>query len=110
LIKDEVEALMRLGAEVTQVPYHCKRTNIRRVCITPKNLREVYVQDGNLFNIKCIHWIFYELPVRTHQDALLQRRSHMDLEVEYGFGSRKGRTYDEYKMGTKEGRREKRSQ
>jgi hypothetical protein len=31
----------------------------------------------------------------------------MDLEVEYGFGSRKGRTYDEYKMGTKEGRREK---
>jgi hypothetical protein len=82
LIKDEVEALMRLGAEVTQMTYHCKRTNVRRVCITPKNLREAYVQDGNLFNIKCIHWIFYELPVGTHQDVLPQRRSHMDLVVE----------------------------
>jgi hypothetical protein len=82
LIKDEVEALMRLGAEITQMTYDCKRTNVRRVCITPKNIREAFVQDKSLFNIKCVHWIFYELPLGTHQDVLPQRKSHMDLVVE----------------------------
>jgi hypothetical protein len=82
MIKDEVEALMRLGAEVTKMTYKCKNTNAERLCITPKNMRESYVHNGSLSNIKCIHWIFYELPLGTHQDVLPQRRSHMDMVVE----------------------------
>jgi predicted transcriptional regulator len=35
MIKDEVEALMQLGAEVTKMTYMCKNTDAERLCITP---------------------------------------------------------------------------
>jgi len=72
---------MRLGAEVTKMTYWCKNTNAERQCFTPKNIRESYIQDGSPKNIKRIHWIFYELPLATHQDVLPQRKSHMDLVI-----------------------------
>lgn len=81
-MKDEVEALMRMGADVAKMTYKCKKTNTRRAVITAKNMRESYVQDGGTFNIKCIHWIFYELPYSTHRDVLTRRRSHMDEVVD----------------------------
>jgi hypothetical protein len=76
IMKDEVEALMRMGADVAKMTYKCKNANTRRACITAKNMRESYV--GGTFNIKCIHWIFYELPYGTHRDVLTQCKSHMD--------------------------------
>jgi hypothetical protein len=45
-------------------------------------MRESYIHNGSLSNIKRIHWIFYELLIGTHQDVLPQRRSHMDMVVE----------------------------
>jgi hypothetical protein len=81
MIKDEIEALMRLGAEVTKMTYMCKNNNAERLSITPRNLRQSFLQNGSLSNVKRIHWIFYELPLGTHQDVVPQRRSHMDLVV-----------------------------
>ena len=81
MIKDEVESLMRLGAEVTKMTYKCKNTNAERQCITPKNMRLSYIYNGSLTNVKRIHWIFHKLPLGTHQDVLPQRRSHMDMVV-----------------------------
>jgi hypothetical protein len=40
MIKYEIEALMRLGAEVTKMMYMCKNTNAKRLCITPRNMRQ----------------------------------------------------------------------
>lgn len=81
IIKEEVEALMRLGAEVCRMMYVCKTSNTERLCITPKNMRESFVQDGSLRNIKCLHWMFNELPSSTHQDVLPQRMTHMEVVV-----------------------------
>ena len=73
---------MRLGAEVTGMTYNCSSSSARRTCITPKNMRTSYCQDGSDLNVKRIHWIFHELPVGTHQDILMQRRKHADWVVE----------------------------
>jgi hypothetical protein len=82
IIKEEVEALMRLGAEVCRMTYVCKSSNAAEMmCITPKNMRESFVEDGSLRNTKCLHWMFNELPSSTHQDVLPQRMTHMDVVV-----------------------------
>jgi hypothetical protein len=82
MIKEEVEKLMRLGAEVTGMTYNCSSSGAARTCITPRNMRTSYCQDGSDLNVKRIHWIFHELPVGTHQDILMQRRKHADWVVE----------------------------
>jgi hypothetical protein len=81
IIKEEVEKLLRLGAEITQMTYMDKSTMSQRSCVQPKSMRESYLQDGGLMNIKRVHWIFHELPFGTHQDVLSRRQTHMDLVV-----------------------------
>ena len=81
-MREQVHQLLRLGAEITKMTYRCTSEYSSRACVSPKNMRDSYVQDGSLLNIKCIHWIFSELPFATHQDVLPQRKSHMDLAVE----------------------------
>jgi hypothetical protein len=78
MVMEELESLMRLGAEVTGMTYQCKSTGTKRMCITPKDIRSSYIQDGGNLNVKCIHWIFHELPYGTHEDVLTQRMSHMN--------------------------------
>ena len=82
IMKIEVENLMRLGAEIAQMTFKCKNTSLRETCVTARNMRDSFVQDGSTFNIKCLHWIFNELPSSTHRDVLSHRKSHMDLAVE----------------------------
>jgi hypothetical protein len=75
---------MRLGAEVCRMTYVCvcKSLNTERLCITPKNMRESFIEDGSLRNIKCLHWMINELPSSsTHEDVLPQRMTHMDVVV-----------------------------
>jgi hypothetical protein len=81
IIKDEVENIMRLGADVTGMSYKCKSSNTQRQCLTPRNMRTNFCQDGSELNLKRMHWIFHELPVATHKDVLMQRKSHADLVV-----------------------------
>jgi hypothetical protein len=81
-IKEQVHELLRMGSEITKMVYSCPSSCGPRACVTPKNIRDSYIQDGSLLNIKRVHWIFNELPCRTHQDVLPQRKSHMDLAVE----------------------------
>jgi chemotaxis receptor (MCP) glutamine deamidase CheD len=81
-MKEQVHELLRMGADITKMTYLCSGSCGARACVTPKNMRDSYARDGSLLNIKCIHWIFNELPFGTHQDVLPQRKCHMDLAVE----------------------------
>jgi hypothetical protein len=81
-MREQVHELLRMGADITKMTYSCPSSYESRACVSPKNMRDSYVQDGSLLNIKCIHWIFNELPFATHRDVLPQRKSHMDLAVE----------------------------
>jgi hypothetical protein len=79
---EQVHELLRMGADITKMTYLCRGSCGARACVTPKHMRESYARDGSLLNIKCIHWIFNELPYATHRDVLPQRKCHMDLAVE----------------------------
>ena len=82
LMVEEIGLLLRLGADVTGLTYHDKNTGGQRKCVTTRDMRCIYVQDGTAMNIKRLHWIFHELPYGTHRDVLEQRKSHMDWVVE----------------------------
>jgi hypothetical protein len=82
LVIEEIESLMRLGAEITGMTYLCKSTGTRRLCVTPKQVRSSYLQDMSDLNVERVHWIFHALPYGTHRDVLTQRMSHMDLVVQ----------------------------
>jgi hypothetical protein len=82
MVVEEIESLMRLGAEVTGMTYECKSTGTRRMCVTPKDIRSSFIQEGDDMNVKRIHWIFHELPYGTHEDVLTQRMSHMNWVVQ----------------------------
>lgn len=81
IMKEEVEKLMRMGADITKMVYTDRSTMIEKTCILPKNMRESYLQDGGLMNIKRLHWIFNQLPFGVHQDVLAHRQTHMDMVV-----------------------------
>lgn len=81
-MRDQVHELLRMGSEITSMTYKCPSSVGSRACVTPRTMRESYIQDGGEYNIKCIHWIFHQLPFGTHSDVLPQRKSHMDLSVE----------------------------
>ena len=81
-MRDQVHELLRMGSEITNMTYKCPSSVGSRACVTPRTMRESYIQDGGEYNIKCIHWIFHQLPFGTHSDVLPQRKSHMDLSVE----------------------------
>ena len=81
IIKEEVEKLMRMGTEITDMTYFCNSSNLRRPCVTPRNMRTSYCQDGSASNLKRIHWIFYKLPCSTYQDILMNRQTHGNLVV-----------------------------
>lgn len=78
MMMEEIESLMRLGAEVTGMTYTDKSTGGCRQCVTPKHMRLSYVENGGGMNIQRLHWIFYQLPYGTHTDVLVRRMSHMD--------------------------------
>ena len=81
-MKDEIHELLRMGADITKMTCSSADNRRSRACVTTKDMRESFMNDGGPHNIKCIHWIFSELPHATHQDVLPQRKSHMDLSVE----------------------------
>jgi hypothetical protein len=81
-MREQVHELLRMGAEITKMSYACPSTHGSRACTSPKTMRESFINDGSPHNIKCLHWIFDQLPFGTHRDVLSQRRSHMDLAVD----------------------------
>lgn len=81
IIKMEIEKLMRFGADITQMSYNDRSTGSVLSCVNPKSIRESYLQDGGLENLKRLHWIFSELPFGTHQDVLPRRQTHQELVV-----------------------------
>ena len=81
IIKEEVEKLMRMGTEITGMTYFCKNSNFQRPCVTPRNMRTSYCQDGSECNLKRLHWIFHNLPIGTYKDIMMNRQTHGDIVV-----------------------------
>jgi hypothetical protein len=82
-MKEQVHELLRMGTGITRMTYTCPHCSCASTaCVSPKSMRDSYIQDGTLLNIRAIHWIFHELPFATHRDVLPQRKCHMDLAVE----------------------------
>jgi hypothetical protein len=78
IIRGELEKMMKMGAEVTEMTYNSKGSfNLERSCRKPEHMRRSYVQDGSPMNIQRVHFIFHELPVCTYQDVMMKRQSHM---------------------------------
>jgi hypothetical protein len=98
MIKEEVEKLMQLGAEVTGITYNCSSSSARRTCITPRNMRTSYCQDGSDLNMKRMHWIFHQLPVGTLRTFLCREENMQTTKA------------DECKVGTQKGGRNDLSQ
>ena len=82
LIRDEVELLMRWGAEICGMTYVDKGSNMSHNCFLPRQMRLSFQQDEGLLNLKRLHWIFHELPWSLHEDVSIHRRTHRDLVVE----------------------------
>jgi hypothetical protein len=79
IVKQEIDSLLRWGAETCGMSFFDPSANVRRKCQHPKNLRASFLQDDGLANLKRIHWIFHELPETLHRDVLMHRMSHMDV-------------------------------
>ena len=82
MVKEEIVLLMCWGAKIAGMTYMCPNTKQRHSCTNPGHMRSSFLDDNDDLNIKRIHWLFNELPWSTHQDILMERKSHMDLVVE----------------------------
>jgi len=81
VIKGEVDELLRLGTETTGMTYYINNPNLKEPCVTPRNMRTSFCQDGSDENLKRLHYIFHELPYKTHEDVLMKRETHGDVVV-----------------------------
>jgi hypothetical protein len=81
IIKAEVEKLMRMGTGITGMTFQCQSMEIQRPCITPRNMRTSFCQNGSASNIRIMHWIFHRLPWTLYQDITMNRQTHCDLVV-----------------------------
>ena len=79
IIKEEIEQMIKMGAEITEMTYDSRGTfNSERGCTKTEHMRKSYVQDGSPKNIQRVHFIFQELPNRTYEDVMMKRQSHME--------------------------------
>jgi hypothetical protein len=59
LIRTEINQLLRVAAEITGMRYKCKYTQHHLKCITIKDFRVSWMQDGSAENLRRIAWMFY---------------------------------------------------
>ena len=83
LIKGEVDDLLRLGTETTGMSFYIYNQTIKEPCVTPKNMRTSFCQNGSDENLKRINFIFHALPYKTHEDVIMNRDTHGDLVVKH---------------------------
>jgi hypothetical protein len=81
LIKGEVDKLLRLGMEITGMSFYRHNPMLREPCVTARNMRASFCQDGSLDNMKKFHFIFHQLPESTHRDVMMHRESHGEVSV-----------------------------
>ena len=81
ICKREIEAMMEMGADITQMSFHSKSTTQPRVCKTPAEMRWSLCLEPTERNMKRVHWIFHWLPWKTHQEITLKGESHQQLVV-----------------------------
>jgi hypothetical protein len=77
IIRGELEKMMKMGAEVTEMTYNSKGSfNLERSCRKPEHIRKSYIQDGLPMNIQCVHFISHELHICTYQGVMMKCQSH----------------------------------
>jgi hypothetical protein len=81
LVRGEADKLLRLGAEITGMSFYRHNPLLKEPCVTPRNMRASFCQDGSHENMKKFHFVFHELPEGTHRDVMMHRESHGDVVV-----------------------------
>jgi hypothetical protein len=79
ICKREIEGLLRMGVQITQMTHRCKMSHTRRLSTTPAEMRRSWCEDTGPANIKRLLWMFHQLPGQTHKDITLRAKSHQDL-------------------------------
>ena len=79
ICKREIEALMEMAADVTQMSFVDKSTTFSRTCKTPAEMRWSLCINPSERNMKRVHWMFHELPWVTHKQITLKGKTHQDL-------------------------------
>ena len=82
ICRREIEKLLRMGAEITEMTHTCKLSGIQRLCRTTLEMRKSWCEAGDEGNVKAVLWMFHQLPWGTHQAITLRERSHQDLVEE----------------------------
>jgi hypothetical protein len=59
IIVSELHEMLRIAATITGMTYHCKRTQHNLACVTHKDIRLSWLQDGSKENLQRLVWIFY---------------------------------------------------
>jgi hypothetical protein len=72
LIRSEINELLRVASEITGMRYKCKYTEHNLKCITIKDLRVAWVQDGSAENLMRMAWMFYYYATELYQNGLAQ--------------------------------------
>jgi hypothetical protein len=82
ICKQEIEALMRMAADVTNMTHQCKLQGRPTICKTPTQMRKSLCENQSVGIVKQLHWMFHQLPWETHQSITLKEKTHQDLVVD----------------------------
>jgi metal-dependent amidase/aminoacylase/carboxypeptidase family protein len=67
IIVSEIHQLLHDAATITNMKYCCKRTNHMLPCLTNRDIRKSWLQDGSEANQQRLAWIFYYYGMEIHQ-------------------------------------------
>jgi hypothetical protein len=67
IIVSEIHQLLHDAASITAMQYCCKHTHLMLPCITGKDIRQSWLQDGSQANLTRLAWIFYYYGMELHQ-------------------------------------------
>ena len=67
IIVSKIHQLLHDAATLIAMQYCCKRTNHMLPCITSKDIRQSWLQDGSAANLQRLAWIFYYYGGEVHQ-------------------------------------------
>jgi hypothetical protein len=67
IIVSEIHQLLHDAATLTTMQYCCKQTHHMMPCISSKDIRQSWLQDGSEANLQRLAWIFYYYGGEVHQ-------------------------------------------
>lgn len=79
ICKREIEKLLKMAGEITQMTHKCKLSGEQRLCTKPAEMRKSWCDNAGPGNIKRLLWMFHQFPWQTHQAVTIKEQTHQDL-------------------------------